>query len=226
MRDWTDIARHARRCANQCRDEGHHGIAVGFDEIVRMLADGRAEGVDPRNLRPVAWEHQCVGGRNVLSYIKKDERIENVQRVRPLLYSDPEPPTAATTDAGREDAELVHVGWKRAWEAVAAALSEVSPGWDTPDGTCDMDRAVAAIRKLTPAGGEDGRDGARYRWIRDEAARFKGGDDPGRLRVSITMLQRRDDGEGFTGLAKTPRGADFDAAIDVAIAAERGAGEG
>jgi hypothetical protein len=40
-----DVSRHARRCANQCRDEGHHGIAEGFDEISRMIdSAGNAHG--------------------------------------------------------------------------------------------------------------------------------------------------------------------------------------
>lgn len=39
-------------------------------------------------------------------------------------------------------------GFRRSWEAVAKTLTEVSPGWDTPDGSCDMDRACATIRRL------------------------------------------------------------------------------
>lgn len=42
-------------------------------------------------------------------------------------------------------------GFSRAWDAVTATLTEVAPGWDTPDGTCDKDRACNAIRRLATA---------------------------------------------------------------------------
>ena len=65
-------------------------------------------------------------------------------------------------------------------------------------------------------------DAERYRWLRAEAARYKGDDPPGHLVVSVTYNPRRADGAGFTGILKTPRGDDFDAAIDTAREAHNG----
>jgi hypothetical protein len=42
-------------------------------------------------------------------------------------------------------------GFRRAWDAVAVTLSKVAPGWDAPDGTCDMERACKAIESLAKA---------------------------------------------------------------------------
>lgn len=102
-RDWLDpevekfarelVAKHPGILPHDTIPAAGNAGAVDDAKNAALLAD-------PRNFRPVAWEHQCSGGRNVLSYIENDERIENAHRVRPLLYSDTL--RAALTHAAQE----------------------------------------------------------------------------------------------------------------------------
>lgn len=115
-RVWTvHCTKHSGGCGAEISgDSKPEAIAAWNSRPVAEKAEGERVLADPRNFRPVAWEHQCSGGSNVLSYIENDERIENVKRVRPLLYAD--------TLALLPTVAMVEAGCKEVW-----------PGW--PDGT-------------------------------------------------------------------------------------------
>jgi hypothetical protein len=147
----------------------------------------------------------------------------------------PEPPTAATTDAGREDAIP-----PEATEVFPSALNggtALAGDWAIPRAP-GINRIVDArmaygwnecrkemMRRLTPAGGEDG---ARLDWLAREYWRLDPFDMPtggGDADVGWRVVQYHGDAPRERTVAEVytddPR-----AAIDAAIAAERGAGEG
>ncbi len=106
------------------------------------------------------------------------------------------------------------VGIVRGEHEAQANLRLIAAAHDMAQLVVDQQSEIERLRK----------DAERYRWMRGEATRYKGNDAAGLLTVSVTRLQRRAAGDGFTGFAITPRRADFDSEIDAAMSGARGAG--